>query len=84
MRKSPGDLQRKATQVMFEICGTVRQELMSFGAQQARTLWLGRKQQRAVGADRPRSNGSERPHPPDGFRRDIRRARSVNSCRSPC
>src|SRR5271166_40034 len=30
---------------MFEICCTIRQELMSFGAQQARTLWLGRKQQ---------------------------------------
>src|SRR5271165_6780691 len=30
---------------MFESCCTLRQELMSFGAQQARTLWLGRKQQ---------------------------------------
>src|SRR5208283_3976212 len=39
---------------------------------------------RAVDADRPRSNGSERPHPPNGFRRDIRSARSVSSCRSPC
>ncbi len=44
----------------------------------------GPKATRAVGADRPRSNGSERPHPPNGFRRDIRSTRPVSCCLFPC
>src|SRR5271157_1958375 len=84
MRRTPGDLQRKATFVMFEIGCIIRQELMTFGAPASPDAVTGLQAARAVDADRPGSTGSERPHPADGLRRDIRSARSVSSCRSPC
>jgi len=44
---------------MFEICCTIRQELITFGAPASLNAVAGPQAARAVDADRPGSTGSE-------------------------
>src|SRR5271157_2438361 len=54
--ETPGDLQRKATFVMFEIGCTIRQELMTFGAPASPDAVTGLQAARAVSCGPPRVN----------------------------